>query len=587
MEFFKNIEFEKKPNAPWSKYYRGIDMDLNIPEGSVYNYFEKKVIEFEDQYCLDYYNRKMRYNELLDRIDECAKGLYDYGVRKGDVVTVCLPNTLEGVVSFFAINKIGAVVNFIHPASSENEIRDSLNEMDSKVLIVIDNNYFKLENILKQTKLKKVILVSLDNYMPFLVKMKYHFNNKVTLKLTSNKRKYIMWNDFIAHAENKYIKKYACDVDNEEPAIILHSGGTTGTPKGVVLSNKNLMAFVESAMICQDYLVRGDTCLALMPIFHGFGIIHSVLYPLCIGMYVVLRPKFDVKEYCRMVEKYKPQILMGVPTLFESLVEEWENKDINLDFIKCILVGGDTLKLGLRNRINEFLKNHDSKIQVNAGYGLSEAVCGVALGNPKMQRGEAIGIPMPGIYVGIYSEDDRELPYGEEGEICVCGPTVMTGYYNNPKETNIALHVHKDGNVWLHTGDIGKMDEDGFLTYTSRQKRMIISSGYNVYPNQIEKLLETHPAVMLCTVVGIPHKHRMEVPKACIVLNEGYSKSDLLLLELKRLCKKNLPKYSWPDKYEFMEKLPTTRVGKIDFNKLKKDDSNEENVDSKENNDDK
>ena len=582
MEFFRSSEFVNRPNAPWSKYYRGIDMDLNIPEGSVYNYFERKVLEFDDQYCLDYYNRKMKYNELLDRIDECSKGLYNYGVRKGDVVTVCLPNTLEGIVAFFAINKIGAVVNFIHPASSENEIKESVNNMESKILIVIDNNYFKLENIVKDTKLKKIILVSLDNYMPFLVKFKYHFNNKVTLKLSSNKSKYIMWNDFIQEAETKYLKKYACDVDNEEPAIILHSGGTTGSPKGVVLSNKNLMAFVESAMIAQNYLVKGDTCFALMPIFHGFGIVHSVLFPLCIGMHVILRPKFDVKEYGRMVEKYKPQILMGVPTLFESLLESWKDKDIKLDFIKCILIGGDTLKSSLRRNLNTFLKEHGSKIEVSAGYGLSEAVCGVALGDPRMQRGEAIGIPLPGVYVGIFAPDDTELPYGDEGEICVCGPTVMLGYYNNVKETNIALHVHKDGNVWLHTGDIGKMDEDGYLTYTNRSKRMIITSGYNVYPNQIEKLLETHPAVMLCTVVGVPHKRKMEIVKAFIVLNEGYTKGESLTLELKKLCRKNLPKYAWPSEYEYMEKLPTTKVGKIDFNKLKelgkgKDVKEEEN----------
>ena len=308
-----------------------------------------------------------------------------------------------------------------------------------------------------------------------------------------------------------------------------------------------------------------------MPIFHGFGIIHSVLFPLTIGMNVILRPKFEVREYCDMVIKYKPQILMGVPTLFESLLSEWDDDDIKLDFIKCALVGGDTLKQGLRDKINKFFKKHGAKITVTAGYGLSEAVCGVALGDQSNQKGDAIGIPLPGIYVGIYSETDEEVPYGEEGEICICGPTVMLGYYNNPKETHMALHVHKDGNVWLHTGDVGSMDEDGFITYTNRSKRMIISSGYNVYPSQIEKLLETHPSVMLCSVVGVPHKRKMEVPKAFIVLKNKRKKKELVTLELMMLCKKNLPKYAWPTAYEYMDSLPTTRVGKIDFTKLQKD----------------
>lgn len=570
MEFLKFNGLNSRPKAPWSKYYKDEDMELNVPNCSVYNYFENKVIGFEDCYCLDYYGHKFKYNEFLSMIDSCAKGLYDFGVRKGDVVTLCLPNTLEGIVSFFAINKIGAIVNFIHPACGENEIKNSINEMESKVILAIDSNYWKLESIVSDTPIEKVILVSITHYMTFINKLRYH-KNKVRVKLTKNNKLYVIWHDFISKAEKLYLKDYSSDSDKNDPAIILHSGGTTGSPKGVVLSNNNLMAFVESAIIGQDYLVKGDTCLALMPIFHGFGIIHSVLFPLCIGMNVILRPKFDVKEYCDMIVKYKPQILMGVPTLFESLLKDWNKKNVKLDFIKCVLVGGDTLKLELRKRINKFLKEQGASIHVCAGYGLSEAVCGVSLGDPSNQKGEAIGIPLPGIYVGIFSPENKELPYGEEGEICVCGPTVMLGYYNNEKETNIALHVHDDGNVWLHTGDIGSMDEDGFLTYTNRSKRMIISSGYNIYPNQIEKLLETHSSVMLCTVVGVPHKYKMEVPKAFIVLKKNFHKKEIITLELKRLCKKNLPKYAWPCDYVYMDKLPTTKVGKIDFKKLQEE----------------
>lgn len=570
MNFLNFHGLKRRPNAPWSKYYKDGEMELDIPDTSVYNYFENKVLKFGDKICIDYYDRKIRYNELLSKIDDCAKGLYDYGIRKGDVVTLCLPNTLEGIVSFFAINKIGAIVNFIHPASSENEIKKFVNDMNSKIIIAIDSNYWKIENIEKETELEKIILVSLNNYMPFINKIRYH-RNKVKLKLTKKEKLYTVWHDFILKSANIYLKDYIAHCSKDDPAIILHSGGTTGTPKGVVLSNNNLMAFVESAMRGQSYLQTGDTCLALMPIFHGFGIIHSVLFPLTIGMNVILRPKFEVKEYCNMIIKFKPQILMGVPTLFESLLNEYDNDNIKLDFLKCVLVGGDTLKKGLRDKLNKFLKKHGANITVTAGYGLSEAVCGVALGDPSNQKGESIGIPLPGIYVGIYSKTDEEVPYGEEGEICVCGPTVMLGYYNNPKETHMALRIHKDGNIWLHTGDIGTMDDDGFITYTNRSKRMIISSGYNVYPSQIERVLETHPAVMLCSVVGIPHKHRIEVPKAFIVLKTKRRKKNLITLELKLLCKKNLPKYAWPVSYEYMESLPSTRVGKIDFAKLQND----------------
>ena len=205
MDFFNFKGLKKKPKAPWSKYYESGAMDLNIPDTSVYNYFENKVLKFNDQICLDYYGRKVRYNELLNKIDDCAKGLYDYGIREGDVVTLCLPNTLEGVVSFFAINKIGAVVNFIHPVSGENEIKNSVNDMNSKVIIAIDSNYWKIESIINETKVEKVILVSLNNYMPFINKMRYH-RNKVKIKLTKKDKIYILWHDFIINAVNIYLK---------------------------------------------------------------------------------------------------------------------------------------------------------------------------------------------------------------------------------------------------------------------------------------------------------------------------------------------------------------------------------------------
>lgn len=559
----------KKPiNAPWRKFYNKEDMKLKIPNINVYRYFEDKVLDYNNQECIDYYGYKIKYSELLIKIDELARGLYSDGIRRGDIVTICLPNTIEGIVSFFAINKIGAIVNFIHPSSSENEIRDSLNETNSKILLTTDTNYIKIKNIEKDIKVNRIILIDIYGYTPTVSSIRDKLDEKIETNFLKTEKLYIFWNFFLIKARRKKFDDYVIEGKKDDPAIILHSGGTTGTPKGVVLSNKNLIAFVESAIIGQNYLVKGDTCLALMPIFHGFGIIHSILFPLCIGMNVILRPKFDVKEYCDMIKKYKPQILMGVPSLFDSLVSEWQDKDVKLDFLKCVLVGGDTLKKDLRKRINEFLKENGAKISVCAGYGLSEAVCGVSLGNPTHQKGEAIGIPLPGIYVGIFSTDNREVPYGTEGEICVSGPTVMLGYYNNEKETNMTLHVHSDGNVWLHTGDLGTMDSEGFITYTNRLKRMIISSGYNIYPNRIEKILEKHPAVMLCTVVGIKHPHKMEVPKAYIVLNNGYSKCESLVNELKKICKKNLPKYSWPYEYEFLDKLPTTKVGKIDFKSL-------------------
>lgn len=569
MNFLGFYGVNEKPKAPWSKYYKENAMDIKECTGSLYNYIENKVLEFGERDCIDYYGNRIKYNELLKMVDNCAKSFYNSGIRKGDIVTICVPNTLEGIVSFLAANKIGAIANFIHPSCSENEIKDSLKETKSKILVAIDINYIKIKNIINDTDIHKVVLVNLCGYMSFATKIKFSIKEKIKIKF-SKYSIYIWWDDYISKSEKFEINNYAYNGDKNDPAMILHSGGTTGSPKGVVLSNNNLISYIEMSMVAQEYLVSGDVILALMPIFHGFGIIYSVMYPLCIGMYIVLRPRFEAKDYCKLIKKYKPQVLTGVPTLFESILKEWNEPNLKLNFLKSALVGGDSLKPSLRERINDFFKQHESDVKVIEGYGLTEAVCGVVQGF-KIEKPNTTGIPLPGIYVGIFSNEDEEVPYGKEGEICVCGPTVMLGYYNKQEETKLVLHVHKDGNIWLHTGDLGSMDEDGFVTYTNRLKRMIVSSGYNVYPNRIEELLEMHPAVMKCIVVGVSHKYKIEVPKAFIVLNKGYSKSEFLVLEFKKMCMKNLPKYYWPSEYEFMETLPTTRVGKVDFRKLQKD----------------
>lgn len=570
MGFEEFYSIKEKPKAPWSKFYKEEAMNIKEATCSIYNYFENKVLAYGERYCIDYYGNRLKYNELLKIIDNCAKSFYNSDIKKGDIVTICVPNTVEGIVSFLAASKIGAIANFIHPSSSENEIRDSLKETNSKILVVIGYNYNKIKNIINNTDVHKCVLVDLCSYMSFAIKLKNSLQKENTTIKFAKHSIYIWWNDFISKSEKLNINNYTYDGDKNDPVMMLQSGGTTGSSKCVVLSNNNLISYIEMSMVAHDYLVCGDVMLAVMPIFHGFGIIYSVLFPLCIGMYVVLRHRLEAKDYCKMIKKYKPQVLAGVPTLFELILKEWNSSYFKFDFLKVALVGGDSLKQSLKERINDFFKQHESNVKVIEGYGLTEAVCGVVQGF-KVEKPNAIGIPLPSVYVGIFSPEGDEVPYGEEGEICVCGPTVMLGYYNREDETNLVLRLHKDGNIWLHTGDLGSMDEDGFVTYTSRLKRLIVVSGYNIYPNRIEELLELHPAVRKCIVVGVAHKYKMEVPKAFILLNEEYSESEFLIMEFKKMCLKNLPKYSWPYEYKFVKSFPTTRVGKIDFRKLQKD----------------
>lgn len=572
MKFFRFLGFKKKPNAPWSKYYKKSDMNLYIPDISLYDNFKRNVKKYSNNNAFDYFGKKTTHKELLSAVDLCANSFLSYGIRKNDVVTICMPNTPEGVISFLALNKIGAISNMIHPLASENEIRDDLINTGSVMMVLIDMDYDKLKNVIEETDVYKIILVRPSDSMPILTKVGYNLSIGLKTKLPKNNSKYVYWNQFMNSGKN-YKSDYRFLGRKNSPAVMLHSGGSTGTPKAIVLSNGNFIALTEQAKIVFEELEIGDKCLSIMPIFHGFGLGVCVYAPLCVGAECILIPQFKAQEFDKILMKYKPEFVIGVPTLFEAMMKSKRQDKIRLNYIKYIISGGDTLSLSLEKRINKYLSEHGANTRIVQGYGMSECLAAVCLGFKNILEYGSIGIPFPGCYIGIFNDSDTELPYGEEGEICISGPNVMLGYYNNEKETNSALHIHRDGNVWLHSGDLGIMDKNGFIKYTGRLKRLIVTSGYNVYPVQIEEVLEMHPAVMLSSVVGIPHPYKQEVPKAYIVLNKGYRETDELIKELQELCNKNLPRYAKVYEYEFRKSLPRTMVGKVDFRKLQEENN--------------
>lgn len=572
MKFFRFFGFKKKPKAPWSKYYDEFAMNLDVPDISLYQNFLQNMKEYPRKIAYNYYGAKVTYEDLVKKVDQCANAFLNFGIRKNDVITICMPNTPEGIIAFLAINKIGAISNMIHPLASENEIKNMLVETGSVMMVLIDMDYAKIKNIINDTDVYKIVVVRPSDSMPFFMKTVYDISMGLKTELPRRNDKYIYWKDFLKSASN-YQNNYHYVGKKNTPAVMLHSGGSTGSPKAIVLSNGNFITLVEQAKIILDELRVGDKCLSIMPIFHGFGLGVCVYTPLCLGVECILIPQFKANEFDKILNKHKPEFVIGVPTLFEAMLKSERSNEMKLNYLKYVISGGDTLSLSLEKKINTFLHDHGATIRIVQGYGMSECLSAVALGFKNISEYGYIGIPLPGCYIGIFSPEDEEVPYGEEGEICVSGPNVMLGYYNNEKETNATLHIHKDGNVWLHSGDLGVMNTNGFIRYTGRLKRLIISSGYNVYPIQIESLLESHPAVMQCTVVGIPHHYKQEVPKAFIVLNKGYKENDKLIQEFKQLCEKNLPKYAKISEYEFRKSLPKTLVGKVDFRKLQQENN--------------
>lgn len=565
------VMFHHKPKNLWKKYYTKKERELEIPNISLYRLIREQALNHPNNIAIDYYGKKIIYKTFIKEIDKVSRAFRCYGIRPGDVVTICMPNTPEGVISFYALNKIGAIANMIHPLSAEEEIKNYVNEADSVMLVAIDICYEKIKRILSETKVYKVILVSAKDSMPKPLSIGYQVTQGIKIKKPKSKEVYTYWKDFMKKGE-VYNRDYEVKGGKDTTSIILHSGGTTGIPKGIVLTNGNLNALALQIKTVYKDIIPGDKLLAIMPIFHGFGLGVSVHAGFVLGTEVVLVPQFSAKTFDSLVKRVKPQVIVGVPTLFEALLNNKGFQGMNMSYVKHFVSGGDSLTETQNENINQFLKDHNCNIKVEQGYGMTESVAATALAFGKANKPCTIGIPFPGNYFKIVLPNTQEeVKKGEMGEICITGPTVMQGYYNNEKETNSVLQLHKDGNIWLHTGDIGTIDEDGIIRYIQRLKRMIISSGYNVYPQQIEQVIETHPEVLKCTVVAMPHKYKVQVAKAYIVLKEGTKPTGAIKKEVKELCEKNLSKFAIPYDYEYRKSLPKTLIGKVDYKQLEKE----------------
>lgn len=567
---------KNKLENPWDKYYTEEELNFEIPDKTMYEFVLESRKKYPKYKAIQYFNRKISYKELIDKIDKVAKSFTYYNIKKGDIVTICMPNTPEVLISLYALNKIGAIAHMLHPLSAETEIKDAVNKTHSKLLLVIDMNYSKIKNIIDETKLEKVVFISAANSMKTFMHIGYNLTRKRKYEKYPKNNKYISWNNFYF----KYLKIKDIEIPKlgaDTPAVILNSGGTSGKPKYVVIANKAFNVSAIQEKIALKKLVPGDSTIAIMPNFHGFGLSVCMHTPLSFGFYTILIPQFDSRKFDIMINKYKPTTILGVPTLYEALISNNNIKNFDLSYMKYVVSGGDQISKNLETKINEYLKKHNCKAYIAQGYGLTEGLAAVSLCFDDKNKSGSIGLPLPKNRIKIIDPATRKkVKIGEIGEICINGPTVMQGYLDEESETNDALQVHSDNKVWLHTGDMGHMDEDGFLYYDQRIKRLIITSGYNVYPSHIEEVIERHPDVLQCTVVSMPHPYKVNVPKAFIVLKDGRNASLFKKLEIKDYCKKNLSHYMCPYKFVFRKALPKTKLGKIDFKSLQDDDGDDD-----------
>jgi len=552
-----------------------VSYQLNYPEKTMYQMISDITAKHPDAEAYEFFGKITNYKTFLKKIDDLAASLAAAGIQNGDAVTVCMPNTPQALHCFYAISKLGAVANMIHPLSSEGSITFYLNISESKLILTLDQFYDKVYNALAEVDHPVTILTArVQDELPAYLKLPYVLKEGKKYLGFPNTDNGIVWNDFLK-TRTEGIE--AAPYEKEKTGVILYSGGTSGTPKGICLTDFNMNALAYQCVASfEEEVGPGTRMLSCMPMFHGFGLGINIHMVLIHGGKCILMPNFNIKKYAQMIAKKKPHVIAGVPTIFEALLHMPDFKGVSLDFMQGVFCGGDSLSIELKSKVDEFLKEHGARIRIRQGYGLTECVTASCLTPYNKEKPGSIGLPLPDMkYAIVMPGTEDVLPPNTEGEIILTGPTIMKGYLKNPEETAQTLKLMPDGNVWLYTGDLGHMDEEGFVFFSQRIKRMIITNGYNVYPGQLENVIDSVPEVAYSCVIGVKDERRGQRVRAYIVLRDGYTEADELREKIMDALKKKIDSFALPRELVFRDELPKTLVGKVFYRQLEEEANSE------------
>ena len=572
------IAEESHVKAPWLNVYGVVPPHLDYPDCTMYEAVERCAETYPNHTAYVFMGRKTTYRAMAAEIDLCARALKATGVRPGDRITMAMPNCPQAVIMFYAINLVGATANMIHPLSSEKEIEFYLKESGSIFAVTLDQFYHKFEAIRQNVTLDNIILASIPDALSKPVRVGYMLTEGRKQAKIPKDAPVLRWNEFLRRGRG-YHWTYRAERRAGDEAVILYSGGTTGVTKGILLSNRNFNALAAQIIATNPFFRPGHKMLAIMPMFHGFGLGVSIHSMVANGGHCILIPRFTPQSYAELIKKHKPNLIAGVPSLFEALLRVKEIEGADLSCLLGVFSGGDSLSVELKKRFDAFLKEHGASITVREGYGTTECVTASCLTPIHKQKEGSIGIPFPDTYYKIVKPGTQEeVPYGEEGEICLTGPTMMLEYVNHPEETAQTKQTHADGLTWVHTGDLGMMDEEGFVYFRQRIKRMIITSGYNVYPSQLENIIDGNENVLLSCVIGVKDPYKMQKVKAFVVLKPGVAPTEAVRQDLMAYCRKRIAKYAMPYEIEFREELPKTLVGKVAYRVLEEEAEKEQHA---------
>ena len=559
--------------TPWKDHMDGVPMHLEYPQGSMFEAVEAMAGQYPDQVAFDFMGRSVTYRQMIREIKLCCAGLQSLGFRAGECFTIALPNCPQAIYMLYAVNLAGGICNMIHPLSAEKEIVFYLNAAESAYVVTLDQFYGKFAAIREETRVRSLILTSVKDVLSLPMRLGYWVKEGRKIPKVPADAPVIRWRAFLSLGDaggGEPLPKRT----GEDPAVILYSGGTTGVTKGIMLTNLNFNALARQVVAANPMFCPGDKMLAAMPLFHGFGLGVCIHTMLASGGRCVLVPRFTPKSYAGLIGRYRCNFIAGVPTLYEALLRMPGIGNADMSCLKGVFSGGDSLSVELKKKFDRFLEQHNAHVQVREGYGTTETVTACCLTPPEHAKEGSIGVPFPDTYIKIVKPDtEEELPYGEEGEILLAGPTVMREYAGHPEETARTLRKHADGMTWVYTGDLGVMDEEGFIYFRGRAKRMIVTSGYNVYPGQLENILDANVLVHMSCVIGVPDSYRMQAVKAFIVLKPGIPADETTKEAILSYCRKHIAKYAIPRELEFRDDLPKTLVGKVAYRKLEEEEA--------------
>ena len=555
------------PSAPWLGSYTDLPFHLDYPDVSMSQAVLDTAASDPAFPALEFMGRSIDFQPLAENIERTARAFAAMGICSGQRVLVCLPNVPQAVYCLYGLNRIGAVATMVHPLSAVAELALFMDEASCDVAITLDQFFDKFRKVVELHPVKNLVVASISDELPWLKGMAYRLFSESRLPRVEGPG-VVRWKSFLRGGDG-LADGYAVTKDPDTEAVVLFSGGTTGTTKGIRLSDRNFNALAQQTAVMSHFDVKHCRMLAAMPVFHGFGLgvcIHTMMVA---GGTSILVPRFNAKSYAGLIKAHRPNFIAGVPTLYEAITRGNYLDGVDLSCLKGVFSGGDSLTVELKKKFDKFLADHNATVRIREGYGTTECVTACCLTPFDKEKEGSIGVPYPDTYFKICAVGTNdEVPYGTEGEICLCGPSVMLGYINHPKENADTLRIHADGNVWLHTGDLGIMDEEGFIYFRQRIKRMIVTSGYNVYPSQLENIIEQHPAVQRACVIGVPDPYKMQKVKAFVVLREGFADSPEMQESLFAHCRGHIARYAMPYMIEVRDSLPTTLVGKVAYKEL-------------------